>query len=60
MNELLRKVAMAGQRNKKQAASKTTTPKTTKTKNKFMSPELYQKTTVDRVVARIKLSQKEQ
>jgi len=59
MNEFLKKVALAGQRNNKKVASKaTTTPKTKKTTNKAMTPALYQRTTVDRVVARIRLKPK--
>lgn len=54
MNEFLRKVAQQGQRNKKQVAS-ITTPKATKTTRKVMPPELYQRTTIARVTARIKL-----
>ncbi|WP_278938741.1 hypothetical protein [Pseudomonas helleri] len=58
MNEFLKKVALAGERNNKKVASKATTPKTKKTTNKAMTPELYQRTTVDRVAARIKLKLK--
>lgn len=55
MNDFLKKVALAGERNKKQVANKTTTPKATKTTRKVMTPELYQRTTIARVTARIKL-----